>query len=212
MAQSPRPIPFKRTGAADWTAERIAQLGKQDIEQLRENALRLGEEDLATLCAQMLSSKPKASAKGDGPPAKTKKNLKLVARTKAFEMHGVHLLDPRTSWSGVRKHDGAVVIALWAAAIEARDGTCSCLLWAPSENGDRAWSDSGAGKERLEHCKMAVQKGGATGLMVHGERLADRLPEDKARSVHGVDSTATLAFTVEKRGDQYWAVWGKKAA
>jgi hypothetical protein len=36
------------------------------------------------------------------------------------------------------------------------------------------------------------------------------LPEDKARSVHGVDPETVLRFKVEKRGEEYWAVWGKK--
>jgi hypothetical protein len=212
MATSPRAVPLKSGHPADWTPERIAQLGKQDIESLRENALRLGESALADLCTQMLSGKPKAAARGDGPPARVKKNLQLVARTKAFEMQGVRLLDQRTSWSGVRKTDGSVVMALWATAIESKDGSCACLLWAPNVDGARPWSDAGPGKERLEHCKLALQQGRASGLLVHGEKLAGRLPEDKARSVHGVDCATLVAFAVEKRGDEYWAVWGKKAA
>jgi hypothetical protein len=28
--------------------------------------------------------------------------------------------------------------------------------------------------------------------------------------VHGVDPETVLRFKVEKQGDEYWAVWGKK--
>jgi hypothetical protein len=48
------------------------------------------------------------------------------------------------------------------------------------------------------------------GLLVYGEALDGHLPEDKARSVHGVDPETVLRFKVEKRGEEYWAVWGKK--
>ena len=53
---------------------------------------------------------------------------------------------------------------------------------------------------------------------VRGETLSSllkrigRLPEDKARTIHGVDPETVLSFQVEKRGAEYWAVWGKKAA
>ena len=35
----------------DWTLERVAQLSKRDIEQLRLNAERLGEAEVVALCA-----------------------------------------------------------------------------------------------------------------------------------------------------------------
>ena len=119
------------------------------------------------------------------------------------------LQDPRSSWSGVRKADGKVVMTIWGDAVESDGGGCSCLLWGPNLDGARPWSDSPAGKERLEHCKLALEAG-AEGLLVHGERLDGHLPEDKARTVHGVDPETVLAFNVEKRGAEYWAVWGRK--
>ena len=50
----------------------------------------------------------------------------------------------------------------------------------------------------------------AEGLLVFGERLEGHMPEEKARSVHGVDPQTVVHFKVEKRGEQYWAIWGKR--
>jgi hypothetical protein len=141
-------------------------------------------------------------------PAKNGRHL--VSRNRAFEARGVFLQDTRGSWSGVRKSDGMVVLTIWAKGVESGDGTCSYLLWAPNIDGARPWSDKAAGKERLEHCRLAVKQGGAEGLLVYGERLEGHLPEDKARTVQGVDPETVLRVKVEARGDEYWAVWGHK--
>jgi hypothetical protein len=119
----------------------------------------------------------------------------------------VWLYDPRRSWSGVRKSDGMVVIAMWQAAVQSHDGTCACLLWAPNLNGIRP---SDAGRERLEHCKLAIGRKGAEGLLVRGEALEDHLPEDRARTVLGIDAETVIRFQVEMRGAEYWATWGRK--
>ena len=110
----------------------------------------------------------------------------------------------------MRKVDGVVVITLWAASIDSTGGSCRYLLWAPNLEGARPWSDKPAGKERLEHCKLAAERGEAEGLLAYGELLEGHLPEDKARTVHGVDPETVLHFKVEKRGAEYWATWGKK--
>src|SRR5689334_24175097 len=96
-----------------WTAERIAKLSAQDIKQLRANAERLQEADLVALCAHALKS---AGVTHSGPRAKTPRShvRKLIARTRAFEARGVFLADPKTSWGGVRRSDGTIVMALWA--------------------------------------------------------------------------------------------------
>ena len=204
-----RNVPIKNGNPRDWTRERIERLTRQEMEQLRANAERLGETALADLCAELIkqsrSDSGKAAAAGRAP------TRRLISRAKAFEARGVFLQDPRSSWSGVRKADGRVVMTIWGDAVESDGGGCSCLLWGPNLEGARPWSDSPAGKERLEHCKLALQAG-AEGLLVHGEALDGRLPEDKARTVHGVDPETVLSFSVEKRGDEYWAVWGKKVA
>jgi hypothetical protein len=70
------------------------------------------------------------------------------------------------------------------------EGVQSCLLWAPNIGDSRPWSDSAGGKERLEHCRMALERGAAKGLLIHGER---------------VDGENVLALRVEKRGEEYWA-------
>ena len=60
--------------------------------------------------------------------------------------------------------------------------------------------------------KRALELGRAEGLLVYGERLVDRIPEDRARAVHGADPETVIVFQVERRGDEFWARWGKKAA
>ena len=47
---------------------------------------------------------------------------------------------------------------------------------------------------------------------MYGERSVGHLPEDKAHSVLGLDPEVVVVFTVEQRGAEFWAVWGKKAA
>jgi hypothetical protein len=193
-----------------WTLERIAQLDAQDIKQLRENAERLNQTAVAALCSEALRlALPRAHAeKKSGPGTKPRR---LVPRTRAFEARGVWLLDPRTSWGGLRKSDGTVVMALWAESIESADGGCSYLLWAPNVGGSRPWSDRPAGKERREHCRQAIEQGRAEGLLVYGRRLAGHIPEDKAYAVHGVDPETVVVFQVETRGEELWARWGRKS-
>jgi len=203
-----RTVPIKRGNTQDWSRERVERLSKVEMEQLRANAERLGETALADMCGELI--KRARSATGKAAAAKSPKR-RLISRAKAFEARGVFLTDPRSSWSGVRKSDGRVVMTIWDAAVQSGEGGCSCLLWGPNVEGARPWSDTPAGRERLEHCKLALE-GGAEGLLVHGEPLDGRLPEDKARTILGVDPETVLSFKVEKRGDEYWAIWGKKAA
>lgn len=196
-----------------WTLERIAQLTVEDIKQLRDNAQRLNEPEVVALCSEALAlASPRGRMReGRQSPVATRPR-RLIARSKAFEAQGVWLHDPRTSWGGARKSDGTVVLALWADAIESTDGACHYLLWAPNVDGSRPWSDAPAGRERLEHCRQAMAKGGATGLLVYGERMSGRIPEDRAYAVHGADPEIVVRFEVELRGAEYWANWGKKAA
>lgn len=197
----------------DWTKERIGQLSKQEIEQLRTNAAALGEDSVVALCSEVLGQPRKTRGRAaKGAAASVVKRRRLVSRRKAFEARGVMLNDVRTSWSGVRKSDGAVVISLWADAVGSAEGACSYLLWAPNVAGSRPWSDQPGGKERLEHCKLVLNGGRAEGVLVYGERLEGYLPEDRARSVHGVDPEVVLQLEIERRGEEYWAVWGRKKA
>jgi hypothetical protein len=204
-----RNVPVKNGSSRDWPQERIERLTKQEMEALRANAERLGESALADLCTEMLKHARTAVGKAKQKAGTT--GRRLISRAKAFEARGVFLTDVRSSWSGVRKGDGKIVMTIWDSAVESSGGGCSCLLWAPNVEGARPWSDTPAGKERLEHCKLALEAG-AEGLLVHGEPLDGRLPEDKARTIHGVDPETVLSFKVEKRGAEYWAIWGKKTA
>ncbi len=196
----------------EWTRERIDKLGTQEIEQLRINAAGLGEEAVVALCDEALRGRPRGGAGRGTAPPRNAKAPRLISRVRAFEARGVYLDDPRASWGGVRESDGTVVMSLWADAIKSRDGGCNYLLWAPNVDDSRPWSDTAAGKERLKHCQLVIERGGAEGLLVHGERLPGHIPEDKARSVHGVDPETVVLFRVEKHGAEYWATWGKKPA
>jgi hypothetical protein len=201
---------FKTDRARAWTRERLDQLSRQELVNLHANAERLGEQELAALCGTLLQERPRRGAPSATVLTRLKGGRRLIPRTRAFEARGVSLYDPRTSWSGVRKADGTVVMALWHAAVKSRDGGCSCLLWAPNADGARPWSDGPAGRERVEHCKLAIERQGAEGLLVYGQPLEGRLPEDRARTVLGIDAETVIHFQVEMRGAEYWACWGKK--
>ena len=194
----------------EWTRERVERLRKPEIEQLRDNAGALGAQDVVVLCEEALRTLPKGGARGAKGTRQPKRPRRLISRIRAFEARGVFLQDARMSWGGVRKSDGAVVLGLWADAIESDDGSCRYLLWAPNAAGSRPWSDKAGGRERLEHCKLALEKGHAEALLVYGDRLEGYLPEDRTRSVHGVDPETVVPLKVERRGEEYWAVWGKK--
>lgn len=201
---------FGARGAGPWTAERLDKLGREELTQLGANAERLGASELAERCREILKGSPKSRA---GKSARADRSGRLVPRSHAFSARGVHLKDPGRSWSGVRKVDGKVVFAMWRASVLLQDGACACLLWAPNRDGARPWSDSDAGRERLEHCKLAAsQEAGAEGVLVHGEALEGCLPEDRARSVLGVDLDTLIHLAVVARGDEFWGVWGKKRA
>jgi hypothetical protein len=204
-------VPFKKSPSSEWTRERLANLSKQELTNLQANAVRLAEPELAALCDEILKDRPRRGPTSSGAGGRAKLRQKLLPRSRAFGARGVWLQDPRTSWSGIRKTDGAVVIALWQAAVQTVDGACACLLWAPNVDGARPWSDTVGGRERLEHCKAAIERGSAEGLLVLGEPLEGRLPEDRARTVLGIDAETVIQLQVELRGAEYWASWGKKA-
>jgi hypothetical protein len=207
----PAKTAFKPARSHDWSAERIEKLSTEEIGQLRRNAEALGEAGVAALCDEALRKRPRGGAKRAAPSA-VKHGRRLVSRAKALQARGVYLTEGAGSWSGLRKSDGKVVMCLWAANVVSDDGGCSQLLWAPNEDGTRPWSDTPAGHERRAHCKLALEQGGAEGLLVYGEQLHGHLAEDKVRSVHGVDPEVVVRFQVEQRGEEYWAIWGRKAA
>jgi hypothetical protein len=193
-----------------WTSDRLERLNRDELTNLRANAERLGEPALAELCRQLLTQRPHRGAAGAATVTPLKVRRRLIARSKAFQARGVYLQDARTSWSGVRRMDGMVVMALWQAAVRSQDGGCACLLWAPNVDGKRSWSNSPAGRERLEHCKLGMARDGVEGLLVYGQPLEGSLPEHRARTISGIDAETVVNFKVEMRGAEYWATWGTK--
>jgi hypothetical protein len=192
-----------------WTIERITRLGRAEVAQLRTNAASLGDMEIVALCDQVLLAAPKDA--GDGMARRLKASgVRLVSRRSAFETRGV-TLQSLSSWGGIRHSDGMVVMSIWKDGIRSEGGECSYLLWAPNEKGARPWSDKPAGQERLEHCKKACERGAAEALLVYGEPFEGRIPEDKAKTISGVDAAIVLQVAVVLRGREYWAVWGGRA-
>jgi hypothetical protein len=201
---------FRPQRSQDWTPERIERLDTAEVRQLRENADRLGIAEVVAACDVVLGGRPAAS-KRVGSAAAPKRARPFLSRHKAFQARGVYLEGVESGWCGVRKSDGAVVITVWGPAVVSRDGVCSQRLWAPNVANSRPWSDSPGGKARLEHCRLALERGGAEGLLVRGEHFEGENAEHNARTVYGVEPDQVLQIRVEARGDEYWAVWGAKA-
>ena len=193
-----------------WTIERIARLAGREVTQLRANAQNLGEAEVVALCDQvLLLERPRDLAEGAGRRLKTKHPL-LVTRRSAFETRGVTLRE-LSSWGGIRPSDGAVVMSIWKDDIQSeKNGGWRYLLWAPNLKGSRPWSDKPGGRERLEHCRQACERGSAEALLVYGEPLAGHLPEDRAATVSGVDPSVVLHVEVVLREREYWAIWGAR--
>lgn len=191
-----------------WTIERITRLGWREVTQLRTNAAGLGDAQVVALCDQVLLEAPKES--GDGTARRLKASgIRLVSRRTAFATRGVTLRD-QSSWGGIRASDNMVVVSIWKDAIRSDGGLCSYLLWAPNEKGSRPWSDKPAGKERLEHCRQACERGRAEALLVYGEPCEGHIPEDKANTISGVDAAIVLQIGIVLRDKEYWAVWGAR--
>ena len=201
---------FQRARVSRWTKEKINTLSTLEVRQLRVNALRLVEAEVAALCDEVLEARPH----GKAPVRRAKRKgeaRRLISRNQAIGMRGVNLKSRFWSRGGVRQSDGAVVLALWADDVQRTEGASSCLLWAPNVDGARPWSDKPGGLERLEHCRRALERGAAEGLLVYGQRIEGTLPDDKALSVDGADADTVLSLRVEKRAEEYWATWGARS-
>lgn len=53
----------RSTRAAQWTREKIDSLSTAEVRQLRDNAQRLHEAEIAALCEQVLGSRPRGGAR-----------------------------------------------------------------------------------------------------------------------------------------------------
>jgi hypothetical protein len=178
---------------AKWSKEQIDKLSTPDLRALLDNAKRLNEPEVAALCDEILDARPRGRPQAPRN-RKTGPARRLVTRGKAFDAHGVSLRSRVWSRGGVR-NDGAVVLAIAADGVQQLEGTHSYLLWAPNVGESHPWSDTPGGTERLEHCRIALERGAAEGLLLYGK------PAGPERA----DPETVLQLRVEKRGEEYWA-------
>jgi hypothetical protein len=188
---------------SQWSKEQIDKLSTPELRALLVNAERLNEPEVAALCNELLDARPRGR-----PPVRRDRRAgparRLVTRGKAFETHGVTVRSRVWSRGGAR-NDGAVVFAIAADEVQEADGAHSYLLWAPNVDDSRPWSDTPGGKERLEHCRTALERGAAEGLLVYGKRTAGAAPKDNGTSAERVDAETVLSLRIEKRCEEYWA-------
>lgn len=114
-----------------------------------------------------------------------------LPRANAFAARGVTLRYPDRSWSGVSARDGAVVLAMRTVDVHVDDNGSSCLLWARLMD----WVHGPSKQERLEHCRLAMLRGTAEGLLDYGEAA-------------GVNPDEAVSLRVIRIGGEYWAKWG----
>ena len=194
-----------RGRVAKWSKEKIDKLSTPELRALLENATRLKEPEVAALCNELLDARPRGR-----PPVRRDKHSgsgrRLVSRNKAFELRGISPASRIWSRGGVRA-DGAVIFTVRAEeALKDGGAAASYLLWAPNVEDSRPWSDSPGGKERLQHCRIALERGAAEGLLTYGKRAAAGAPPKvNGTSADRIDADTVLELRVEKRGEEYWA-------
>lgn len=187
---------MERGRIAKWSREQLDKLTTPELRALLVNAERLKEAEVAALCNELLDARPRGR-----PPVRRDKQSgsgrRLITRGKAFEKHGV--VPASRVWSrGGMRADGAVVFILRADEAHKTDGKESYLLWAPNTGNSHPWSDTAGGKERLQHCRLALERGVAEGLLTYGSGSTAEL----------VDAGQLLSLGIEKRGEEYWASCG----
>jgi hypothetical protein len=186
---------------AKWSREQLDKLSTPELRALMANAERLNEPEVAALCSELLDARPRGHARVRSAP-RAVPTRRLVSRSKAFAMRGVAARSRIWSRGGLRS-DGAVVLTVRADEVHKVDGADSYLLWAPNVEDARPWSDTPGGKERLEHCRIALERGAAEGLLIHGKRTPGAPGGDSGAD--GVDAETVLTLRVDKRGEEYWA-------
>jgi hypothetical protein len=176
-----------------WSKEQIDKLSTPELRALLVNAVRLKETEVAALCNELLDARPRGH-----PPVRRDKGSagagELVTRGRAFEKNGVSLRNRVWSHGGIRA-DGAVVLLIRADEVQQTGSAHNYLLWAPNVGDSHPWSDTPGGKERLGHCRIALERGAAKGLALHGK---------------GVAADTVLDLRVEKRGEEYWGTCNPK--
>jgi hypothetical protein len=194
---------MERGRIATWSREQIDKLSTPELRALLVNAERLKEAEVAALCHELLDARPRGR-----PPVRRDKHSgsgrRLITRGKAFEKHGVVPANRVWSRGGVRA-DGAVVFILRADEVQKTEGRDRYLLWAPNVDNSHPWSDTSGGKERLQHCRTALERGVAEGLLIYGKRAAGATPKDNGTLPDLVDAGQVLSLSIEKCGEEYWA-------
>jgi hypothetical protein len=117
-------------------------------------------------------------------------------------MHGVSPRNRKWSRGGVRT-DGAVVLTMRVEEVQEAGARKACLLWGPGV-GD---PDSPGAQERLEHCRIALERGAAEGLLVYGGATTATPTKRSGVRADRVDAQTVLKLEIEKRDDEYWATW-----
>jgi len=191
---------------AHWSREQLDKLSTLELRALLANAERLNETEVAALCTEILSARPRGFAvvRRERQPGEARK---LVTRTRAFEIHGVSLRNRLWSCGGIRT-DGAVLLTLRSEETQKAGALSTSLLWAPNVAASHPWSDTPAGQERLEHCRIAIERGAAQGLMTYSKLTPGAAAEAAPpRGGDRVDAENVLELRVEMRGEEYWASW-----
>jgi hypothetical protein len=68
--------------SAAWTKDRIEGLSTAEVRQLRDNAQRLSESEIAGLCEEVLKARPKGAAKAAKPVTAKTVAAKAVTQAK----------------------------------------------------------------------------------------------------------------------------------
>ena len=81
MSTKVKAPPPELSRSTSWTAERIAKLNMVEVRQLKENALRLGEPEIAELCDKAMTKlrQDAFAARKAQPPKPRKVAAKIVS-------------------------------------------------------------------------------------------------------------------------------------
>jgi hypothetical protein len=184
---------MERGRIAKWSREQLDKLTTPELRALLANAERLKETEVAALCNELLDARPRGR-----PPVRRDKHSgsgrRLITRSKAFEKHGVVPASRVWSRGGLRA-DGAVVFLLRAGDVHKISGRETYRLWAPNTGNSQPWSDTAGGRERLQHCRVALERGVAEALLTYGSGSTAEL----------VDLDQLITLRIEQRGEEYWA-------
>jgi len=185
--------PLPRGRIAQWSRERIAALSTIELRALFDNAQRLHEPEVAAACNEILRSRPRGLAS----------RPRLVTWRRACQLNGVSLRSGKWSRGGIRP-DGAVLMGIAEEDVRRDKDGERYLLWAPNGDLSRPWSDTPGGQERLQHCRIALERGAAEGLLTYSKRAAAGAePGDEGPALRA--SSKLLSLRVEKLGEEYWA-------